>query len=53
MAELGATLDLADRTREADHPHSLVVRFPANSPRRLDAGIDFSPLQIAFKPMAP
>ena len=31
MADAGATLDLADRTREADDPHSLVVRFPAAS----------------------
>ena len=49
MAELGATLDLADRRREADHPHSLIVRFPANNPLRLDAGIDFGPLQIAYQ----
>ena len=49
MAEASATLDLADRTREADHPHSLLVRFSANNPLRLDAGIDFSPLQIAYQ----
>ena len=49
MAEGGATLDLADRTREADYPHSLVVRFPVNNPLRLDAGVDFSPLQIAYQ----
>ena len=49
MAEAVATLDLADRMREADHPHSLVVRFPANTPLRLDAGVDFSPLQIAYQ----
>ena len=35
--------------READHPHSLVVRFPAGNPLRLDAGIEFSPLQIAYQ----
>ena len=29
MAEASATLDLADRRREADQPHSLVVRFAA------------------------
>ena len=49
MAEGSATLDLADRTREADYPHSLVVRFPVNNPLRLDAGVDFSPLQIAYQ----
>ena len=38
MAEFAATLDLADRTREADDPHSPVVRFAANKPLRLDAG---------------
>src|SRR6202034_3206566 len=49
MAELGVTLDLADRKREADHPHSLTVRFSAGSPLRLDAGIDFGPFQIAYQ----
>jgi len=49
MAEASITLDLADRTREADHPHSLVARFSAGNPLRLDAGIDFSPLQIAYQ----
>ena len=49
MAEAGATLDLADRTREADQPHSLVVRFAASNPLRLDAGVDFAPLQIAYQ----
>jgi len=45
MAEAGATLDLADRTREADHPHSPVVRFGASDPLPLDAGIE--PQRIA------
>ena len=49
MAEVSATLDLADRKREADQPHSPVVLFPVNKPLRLDAGIDFSPLQIAYQ----
>jgi homoserine O-acetyltransferase len=49
MAEISATLDLADRKREADQPHSPVVLFPVNKPLRLDAGIDFSPLQIAYQ----
>src|SRR3984893_14222394 len=49
MAEASATLDLADRTREADSPHSPVVRFAPNNPLRLDAGVDFGPLQIAYQ----
>ena len=49
MAEAKATLDLADRRREADEPHSLVVRFALSKPLRLDAGIDFAPLQIAYQ----
>src|SRR6202050_5607935 len=49
MADLSATLDLADRTREADNPHSPVVRFAANNPLRLDAGVELSPFQIAYQ----
>jgi len=49
MADIGATLDLADRTREADDPHSPVVRFGLDKPLRLDAGVDFAPLQIAYQ----
>ncbi|HUZ33296.1 MAG TPA: homoserine O-acetyltransferase [Xanthobacteraceae bacterium] len=49
MVEVSAMLDLADRKREADQPHSPVVLFPVNKPLRLDAGIDFSPLQIAYQ----
>src|SRR3984885_1914203 len=49
MAEASATLDFADRRREADHPHSLVVRFPANNPLQLDCGVDLGPLQIAYQ----
>ena len=37
------------RGGQRDHPHSLVVRFSANNPLRLDAGIDFSPVQIAYQ----
>jgi hypothetical protein len=32
MADVSAILDLADRTREADMPHSPVVRFSASTP---------------------
>src|ERR1700749_4614066 len=49
MADVSATLDLADRTREADAPHSPVVRFGSDKPLRLDAGVDFAPLQIAYQ----
>src|ERR1700761_2277029 len=49
MADLSAMLDLADRVREADSPHSPVVRFAANKPLRLDAGVDFAPFQIAYQ----
>jgi homoserine O-acetyltransferase len=49
MADVSAMLDLADRAREADTPHSPVVRFGANKPLRLDAGLDFAPWQIAYQ----
>jgi homoserine O-acetyltransferase len=49
MADASAMLDLADRAREADSPHSPVVRFAANKPLRLDAGLDFAPWQIAYQ----
>src|SRR5689334_11084063 len=49
MADIGATLDLADRTREADDPHSPVVRFGLDKPLRLDAGVDLAPFQIAYQ----
>jgi homoserine O-acetyltransferase len=43
------TLDPVDRVREADHPHSPVVRFGADKPLHLDAGIELSPFQIAYQ----
>ena len=49
MADIGATLDLADRTREADDPHSPVVHFGLDKPLRLDAGVDLAPFQIAYQ----
>jgi len=39
----------ADRVREADDPHSQVVRFGLDKPLRLDAGLDLSPFQIAYQ----
>src|SRR6266851_9421457 len=35
--------------READEPHSDLVRFGPDKPLRLDAGVDLSPFQIAYK----
>src|SRR5258708_15192197 len=46
MAELSVTLD---RAREAEDLHSLVVKFGADKPLRLDAGVDLSPFQIAYQ----
>jgi homoserine O-acetyltransferase len=34
---------------EADDPHSLVVRFPESEPLTTDAGVDISPLTIAYQ----
>ncbi len=34
---------------EADAPHSLVVRFGADQPLKLDAGVDLRPFQIAYQ----
>jgi homoserine O-acetyltransferase len=49
MVEASVTLEPADRTREADHPHSPVVRFAPDKPLKLDAGVDLSPFQIAYQ----
>lgn len=35
--------------READDPRSKVVRFGADKPLRLDAGVDLAPYQIAYQ----
>ena len=48
-ADFSATLDPADRAREADDPHSLVVRFGMDKPLQLDAGIELAPFQIAYQ----
>jgi homoserine O-acetyltransferase len=34
--------------READEPHSPLVRFGPDKPLRLDAGVELSPFQIAY-----
>jgi homoserine O-acetyltransferase len=48
-AAAGAASDTADRMREADDPHSRVVKFGPDKPLRLDAGVDLSPFQIAYQ----
>jgi homoserine O-acetyltransferase len=35
--------------QEVDEPHSEVVRFGADKPLKLDAGVELSPFQIAYK----
>jgi homoserine O-acetyltransferase/O-succinyltransferase len=35
--------------READEPHSELVRFGPDKPLRLDAGVELTPFQIAYK----
>jgi len=47
--ELKARRDISDRVREAEHPHSQVVRFGADKPLKLDAGIELAPFQIAYQ----
>jgi len=37
------------RLREAEHPQSLVVRFGAEKPLKLDAGVELTPFQIAYQ----
>ncbi len=37
------------RTREADDPSSLVMRFGEDAPLKLDCGISLSPFQIAYQ----
>ncbi len=39
----------ADSRREADTPTSLVARFGADKPLRLDCGVDLSPFQIGYQ----
>jgi homoserine O-acetyltransferase/O-succinyltransferase len=49
MTDVSIALDPADRAREADNPHSPVVRFGTDQPLRLDAGIELAPFQIAYQ----
>ena len=50
MVEVTAAPEVSPRSREADAPRdSRLVRFGADRPLRLDAGVDLAPFQIAYK----
>ncbi|MFS8036357.1 homoserine O-acetyltransferase MetX [Xanthobacter sp. AM11] len=48
-AAAAASSSAAPKRREADDPHSPVVRFGAHAPLRLDAGVALPHLQIAYQ----
>src|SRR3954471_20919693 len=49
-AQLNSARDAAAPPREADSPRdSLVARFGPDKPLKLDAGVELSPFQIAYK----
>ena len=50
-ANLTTAKEAADAPREADQPHeSLVAHFGSDKPLKLDAGVELTPFQIAYKP---
>jgi homoserine O-acetyltransferase len=49
MAETQLRDDPGLRWREAEDPHSPVVRFGADKPLKLDAGVALGPFQIAYQ----
>src|SRR5215203_3988544 len=49
MVQTSATLDAADCVREAVNPHSPMVRFGAEEPLMMDAGVALGPWQIAYQ----
>jgi homoserine O-acetyltransferase len=50
MAEINTALETSSRAREADEPRdSLIARFGADRPLKLDAGVELSPFQVAYK----
>jgi homoserine O-acetyltransferase len=50
MVELSTVREAESQTREADEPRdSLLVRFGTDKPLKLDAGVELSPFQIAYK----
>ena len=49
-ANLTSAREAPANPREADHPHaSDIVRFGPDKPLKLDAGVELSPFQIAYK----
>src|SRR5690242_14981412 len=49
-AKLNTAKEAAGSTRDADNPRdSLVARFGPDKPLKLDAGVELSPFQIAYK----
>jgi homoserine O-acetyltransferase/O-succinyltransferase len=48
-AELSVRPEVNGHMREADNPQSPLVRFGADKPLRLDAGVALSPFQIAYQ----
>src|ERR1043165_5414787 len=48
-AQLSERPETTGHMREADNPQSPVVRFGADKPLRLDAGIELAPFQIAYQ----
>src|SRR6478736_970170 len=50
MGDVDTAPDATSRAREADAPrNSQVARFGADRPLKLDAGVELSPFQIAYK----
>ena len=49
MAEIQLEDQRDLRLREAEHPHSPVIRFGADEPLRIDAGVSLAPFQIAYQ----
>ena len=49
MADTQLIEDRDLREREAEKPHSLVARFAANEPLKLDAGVELAPFQIGYQ----
>src|SRR5262249_18756430 len=52
MCAMRVEVEAANRAeairREADDPHSKLVRFGPDKPLKLDAGVELSPFQIAY-----
>jgi homoserine O-acetyltransferase len=48
-AQLNVKADFSPRVQESEKPRSHVVRFGADQPFRLDAGVELTPFQIAYQ----